>query len=130
MGDRGGGRFSPNTPASSPNFCQLSLTKSYNVLAKNLFAISQLHSECLRRLKFPNIRVGHAPRPPYRTAAYACKPTIAFNIFPPPPQTKILDRTLALYYRWANIIFSRFPVPAMHGNMTFPSLYILEMPQY
>ena len=51
-GAGGGGEDSPpNTPASPPqNFCQLNLTKSYNVLAKNLSAIPQLlgPQNCLR----------------------------------------------------------------------------------
>ena len=135
-GQGGGGRFSPNTPASSPNFYQLSLTKSYNnVLAKNLFAISQLQGpqNCLRmpqKAQIPKHSGGACPQTPLENCGLCLQTHYRFQHLPPPPKPKILDRTLALYYRWANIIFSRFPVPAMHGNMTFPSLYSLEMPRY
>ena len=64
----GGGEIPPQ------NFCQLNLTKAYNVLAKNLSAISQLlgPQNCLRMPRnhsqkaenSKNILGGHAPRPP------------------------------------------------------------------
>ena len=102
----GGGEDSPQTLQLPPkNFCQLSLTKSYNALPKNLSAISQLQGpqNCLRMLseplsegsKFKNILGGGAcPQTPLENCSLCLQPpsTITFNIFPPKP--KILDRTL------------------------------------
>ena len=108
-----GGKFSPKHSSFSPppNFCQLNLTKSYNVLAKNLSAISQLQGprNCLRmpqnhsqKAQNSNTNSGGAcPQTPLENCGLCLQPpsTITFSIFPPPPppKTKILDRTLLTF---------------------------------
>ena len=112
-GGGGGGEDSPQTLQLPPqNFCQLSLTKSYNVLAKNLSAISQLQGprNCLRMpqnhsQKAQNSKSfggggggggGGIPQTPLENRGLCLQPpsTITSNIFLPKPKT--LDRTLPI----------------------------------
>ena len=100
-----GGRFSPKHSSFLPkNFSQLNLTKSYNVLAKNLSAISQLQRprNCLRMpqnhsQKAQNskkILGGIPPDPPRELRPMPATPIHCHFQHLPPPKPKILDRTL------------------------------------
>ena len=94
----GGGKILPQTLQLPPqNFCQLNLTKSYSVLAKNLSAIPQLlgPQNCLRmpqnHSKIQKHSGGACPQTPLENCGLWVQPpsTITF-----PPKPKILDRTL------------------------------------
>ena len=112
-GGGGGGILSQTLQLRSPqNFCQLSLTKSYNVLAKNLSAISQLQGpwNCLKMpqnhsQKAQNSKTfcgGMPPDPPGVLRPMPATPIhYHFNIFH--PKTKILDRTLRHIYIHSSI---------------------------
>ena len=98
----------PNTPVSPPppqHFCELSLTKSYNVLAKNLCAISQLQGprNCLRMPQNHSQKAQNSKNfwvgMPLGNCGLCLQPpsTITFNIFP--PKTKVLVRTLKICHK-------------------------------
>ena len=97
----GGGarvKILPQTLQLPPqNFCQLNLTKSYSVLAKNLSAIPQLlgPQNCLRMPQNHSQKAqnsknsgggGGMPQTPLENCGLWVQPpsTITFNIFPPP----------------------------------------------
>ena len=110
LGGRGG-KILPQTLQPSPqNFCQLNLTKSNDVLAKNLSAIPQLlrPQNCLRMpqnhaQKAQNSKIflgggggggGMPPDPPRELRPMAATSIHYHFPPPPPPKPNILDRTL------------------------------------